>query len=56
MEVSGSPTLGEGLINEFVQLIVDAVKGSAQRKWQDGVVAGEHSHSGAEYAGFESRE
>ena len=46
----------EGLIDQLIKLVVDAIKGSTQRKGQDGVVAGEHGDGWPEYAGFEARE
>lgn len=46
----------EGLIDQVIKLVVDAIEGCSKRERQDGVVAGEHRDGGPEYAGFEARE
>ena len=46
----------EAVIDERIELSIDAVERSPERKWQDGVVGGEHGDGGSEDAGLKTRE
>src|SRR3954466_3505312 len=48
--------LREGIVNQFIELRVDAIERGAERERQNGVVAGEHRHGGAKDARLQPAE
>jgi len=44
------------LINESIELSIGVIESPPQGKRENGVVAGEHGHGGAKYAGIEEGE
>src|ERR1019366_8726689 len=56
--VKFSAGLGErkSLIDQYIELRVDAVQRLPKRKRSNGIVGGEHRHGGPEHSGIQSRE
>ena len=56
LKPSGNLYLREGLINQFIKLRVYAIQRGAERKRQDGVIAGKHRDGGSEDPRLQARE